>query len=556
MIPTSEQWLGLINDTVRHYAALQQFTKQSEDNLAQSLLEACEALLLSAHEVGIADDYQISLDFNNDGIFMELSYNGKIPLNPHETEDYEVPNSTADLDKINLDVLWLHLIRRRMDRVYFTVSGTKHSLRMIKYRRETGKERRQWVMGLCPELREDLRIEYFQGQEGDLPMGCIIQDPDTGNILKLGPSEAFMIKNMDGENTCYDFYMDHISKIGMIAPQRIAFLYEKLEAANLLAVPDKEKSKRRLRRILLKLINPSFSIPRPDKAVSWVYQKTRVLYNPVGFIVFLLIGFSGLYPLFGHYPQFIQTIVNFEGFFLHHPEAVIILYLLVLAVAGIHEFGHGLVCKHYGGSINRLGIMFYLGTFIFFCDTSSAWNFPRRSQRFLVALAGPLTTFAILGIAFWAAGVSFTPSAFWASIWVCLSLICLVILILNFNPFIRMDAYYMLMDLTSIPNLRSRSLNFIKEKMLGRFMPRRQQEEALSPQVKALFWLYGIIGALVTLFFCILPLLNITFVIVRESSQQGILILAFVLLIFILFRLGYQGYQKFRAIRHRTYKLK
>jgi len=371
-LPASENWLTMINETVRHYARIYKFTKQSEDDLTQSLLEACEAFLLMAHEVGISDDYGISCDFHNDAIMVELVYNGKIPLNPHETEDYEVPASDADLDKINLDVLWLHLIRRRMDRVYFSVHGSNHTLQMIKYRREMGKERRQWVMGLLPELRKGLRIEFLKSKNDTLPMGCIIQDPDSENILKLGPSEAFMIQNMNGENTCYDIYMEHISEVGMISPQRITLLFERLEAAKLLADPDKEKTRSRLRTIIRKFVNPSFSIPNPDEAITSAYRLTRFLFNPIGFVFLVLVGLSGIYPLFNHYDQFMSTIANLENFFLSHPEAIFIFYFLILVIAFIHEFGHGLVCKHYGGKVNRLGIMFYLGTFIFFCDTSAA----------------------------------------------------------------------------------------------------------------------------------------------------------------------------------------
>jgi len=103
-LPPSEQWLTMINENVRHYAKLHKFIKHPEDDLTQSLLEACEAFLLMAHKVGISDDYEVSFDFHNDAIVLGLVYNGKIPLNPHETEDYEVPESEADLDKINLDV--------------------------------------------------------------------------------------------------------------------------------------------------------------------------------------------------------------------------------------------------------------------------------------------------------------------------------------------------------------------------------------------------------------------------------------------------------------------
>jgi putative peptide zinc metalloprotease protein len=555
-LPANEHWLTLINEIVRHYARLHEFAKKTEDDLTQSLLEACEAFLMSSQEVKVSDEYKIFFDFHNDAVIAGLIYNGKIPLNPHETEDYEVPETGSDLDNINLDTLWLHIIRRRMDRVFFSVRGSQHVLQMIKYRREVGKERQQWVMGLSPALRDELRIEYIYSEDGTIPAGCIIQDPDSESMLKLGPSEAFMIRNMNGENTCHDIYMDHIVQIGMISPQRITLLYEKIETAKVLADPSQKQENRRLKRVLRKVINPSFSIPRPDDAITAVYRLTRFLFNPIGFLLLVLIGFSGIYPLINHYDQFINTVSNLENFFLSHPEAIIILYFLFLVVAVIHEFAHGLVCKHYGGKVNRLGLMFYLGTFMFFCDTSSAWNFPKRSQRFLVSFAGPLTTFAIWGAALLAAAASVNTGAIWQPIWVCLSILCIVILILNFNPFIKMDAYYMLMDIANIPNLRSRSFKFIKDKLFGRFISIQDKEEGLNARTKSLFWIYGIIGLAATLIFTLLPLVKFSYMLATESSQQGKLLLGFLIILLFIFRLGFQGYQKFRSIRHRTYKLK
>jgi anti-sigma regulatory factor (Ser/Thr protein kinase) len=35
-LPASENWLTMINETVRHYAKLHDFSKQAEDDLTQS----------------------------------------------------------------------------------------------------------------------------------------------------------------------------------------------------------------------------------------------------------------------------------------------------------------------------------------------------------------------------------------------------------------------------------------------------------------------------------------------------------------------------------------
>jgi putative peptide zinc metalloprotease protein len=47
--------------------------------------------------------------------------------------------------------------------------------------------------------------------------------------------------------------------------------------------------------------------------------------------------------------------------------------------------------------------------------------------------------------------------------------VCFLGLVMNFNLFIRMDAYHMLMDWTGIPNLRQRSFSYLQRKLLGIF---------------------------------------------------------------------------------------
>ena len=39
-----------------------------------------------------------------DAVVVDIEYNGTIPLNPHETEDYEVPDGDTELEELDVEV--------------------------------------------------------------------------------------------------------------------------------------------------------------------------------------------------------------------------------------------------------------------------------------------------------------------------------------------------------------------------------------------------------------------------------------------------------------------
>ena len=163
--------------------------------------------------------------------------------------------------------------------------------------------------------------------------------------------------------------------------------------------------------------------------IDAAYRRLRWLVSPFGAVVLTLLGLSGLYAL-AIQPSLLARVAGLEAFFRGHPEALLVLYAMMLGMVACHELAHGLVCKHFGGRVHRLGIMFYLAVFIFYCDTTSAYTFPRKSQRILVSLAGPLVTFAFLGLGLWLArGLAGTGSP-WEGLWVAFCFLCFFTLVM------------------------------------------------------------------------------------------------------------------------------
>ena len=137
------------------------------------------------------------LDFKGEAVIIEIEYSGRIPLNPYETENYEIPDGATDLDDVNVDALWLFMIKKQMDRVFFRGRGKWRILSMMQYRREQGMEKRIWAMSICPKLSRGLNHHLEEGK-GDHP-GCVLQKGREAALM-LGPCETFKFECLN----CFD----------------------------------------------------------------------------------------------------------------------------------------------------------------------------------------------------------------------------------------------------------------------------------------------------------------------------------------------------------------
>ncbi|MBU2549721.1 MAG: hypothetical protein KKB20_15005 [Proteobacteria bacterium] len=551
-IPPEGLWLGLVDQAISHFARVVGFSEALRRMLAGAALEACEELIRASAEVDCQSPFRLGLEFKGEAVIIEIEYDHRVPLNPHQVDAYEVPDPGTNLDEVDVGALWLHMIKHFMDRVFFRVEGSRRVLRMIKYSREEGREHRAWVMALRPRLKKGLILHLSDPKT--LHPSCVLQNPG-GAVLKLGPSGTFVIRRLDGETTLHDIYMAHVDELGLVSPSEMMELYESLEAANMLADPDREAQGSRWKRLIGRIINLDISIPHADDIVTRVHARTRFLFSPAWLALLLAVGLSGAIPAWLHYAQLTDMVVNLEATVLERPIILVLLYLLLLIHVVLHELGHGVVCKHYGGQIPRLGLMFYLGSFIFYCDTTAAWNFPLKRQRLLVSLGGPIVSFAILGIGLWIAALLAGTDTLWDSVFTAFSLVNFFALAMGFNPLIKMDGYYMLVDLTDIPNLRAKSFRFLERRLLGWLGFGEDKALAATPRERKRFWWYGILGSLVTVFFLGLPVVHLVRLLSLESISRGRLILAVLVCVLVLGRVGSVAFWKLRKIRHREYKL-
>lgn len=161
----------------------------------------------------------------------------------------------------------------------------------------------------------------------------------------------------------------------------------------------------------------------------------------------------------------------------------------VIVSTALHEWAHGLTCKHFGGRVHEAGFMVIL-FFIpaLYVDVSDAWMFRSRRQRVAVGLAGPLFDLftAAAAVALW--GVLAPGLA--RELCRCLAAASGGTLLLNLNPLLRLDGYYILSDAAGIPNLRQTAAQ-----ALGNLWRGRSPGTGLTPRGRGFLMAYGLLSA-------------------------------------------------------------
>ena len=127
----------------------------------------------------------------------------------------------------------------------------------------------------------------------------------------------------------------------------------------------------------------------------------------------------------------------------------------------IHECGHAIACKRFGGEVREAGIIFILLAPLAYIDVTSSWRFRSKWERIVVAAAGMYVELFLAAVAaiVW---VRLAPGA-WSQI--CMNVMLTasaMTVVFNANPLMRFDGYYIVSDFIEIPNLYTTGQTYVQ----------------------------------------------------------------------------------------------
>ncbi|MEE4631907.1 HlyD family efflux transporter periplasmic adaptor subunit [Pseudomonas alliivorans] len=157
-----------------------------------------------------------------------------------------------------------------------------------------------------------------------------------------------------------------------------------------------------------------------------------------------------------------------------------------------HEFGHAFMAKRAGCRVQSMGVAFMVLLPLFYTDVSDAWRVNDRRARLLIGAGGVLAEMVLACIALLAWSLLPDGPARTAAFMLA-SATWITTVIVNLNPFMRFDGYFLISDLWEVDNLQGRAFGLcrwrLRETLFGYGEP---APEPWSPvmQRRLLWWGY------------------------------------------------------------------
>jgi putative peptide zinc metalloprotease protein len=225
------------------------------------------------------------------------------------------------------------------------------------------------------------------------------------------------------------------------------------------------------RKSKVNLAHISFSAIDPDYYFTWLDSKVgSFVYSRWCFLSVLLLFFFESLVFLAKWNVIGPDIPLFYNFTKKSFLDIVQFWLLFLVLGFFHEVAHGLTCKHYGGEVHRMGLMLIYLTPAFFVDITETWISATKIQRLATIIAGIWIEMIFCGIAMivW---TNTQPGQWLHDFSYEIILITgIAVIIVNFNPLIKLDGYYFLTEIIGIADLKERSTAFLSGWVQGRIL--------------------------------------------------------------------------------------
>ncbi len=199
----------------------------------------------------------------------------------------------------------------------------------------------------------------------------------------------------------------------------------------------------------------------PDKALTWIHDEFPFIFTYQFLLVSLgMFGFAA-YVAISRWGEIGRDNLEFYNFTDKSGIDILWFWILIFCISVIHEFCHGLACKHTGGESHSMGFLLIYLSPAFYCETSEAWVYGRKWQRIATAAAGVWSSLIIYSIAsflWW--GTASSSGVHRAAYMVMLASGILPVVI-NLNPLIKLDGYYIFTEMLDISELKENSTGYV-----------------------------------------------------------------------------------------------
>ena len=256
-----------------------------------------------------------------------------------------------------------------------------------------------------------------------------------------------------------------------------------------------------------------------DNYISWLYPKLRFMFTP--WFVWTSLG---MFALMGwmwadRFEEVWSDSFAFYNFTQKSGTDLVEFWFLFGAMAAIHETSHGLVGKHFGATIEKMGFSLMYFAPSFFCDATQVWVVAGKWARIATSIAGiwlDLVVCFFATIVWWG-----TASGMVAHDWAykIMMVTGIGVSVLNLNPLIKLDGYLIFSELVAEPALKETSTAYLSG-WVRKHLFRLPADVPYVPRRKRTFFvIYGILSGLYS-YSLLSFLMVITYHILRSFSPE------------------------------------
>jgi len=379
-----------------------------------------------------------------------------------------------------------------------------------------------------PKFRSDIRIseQTLLGEKT-----YVVKIPETNIYNRYGSTEYELLTLCDGTRTAAEVAtawnrarpqepLDEAQVMEFLDSAQPG-LWEQSVGERNLAILERIRDERKSRvdqssvlYISFKAWDPDRTLTKLDPYFSWMFTR--------GFVVFSIALFiTSAYLLARDWARVQSDTMALYSFENKTAYDMWVFWFLLLLLGAIHEFGHGLTCKHFGGEVHQMGFLLIYFTPAFFTDTTDSVLCDRASRRQWVLFAGIWIELVVCGICVlvW----RFTlPGSFANDLaYKAMLLSGIQGTLLNLNPLIKADGYYALSEFLHVDNLREESFAFLRG--CARKYLRREEADlpAASTRLRRIYAVFGVTAALYSVTLVIFVLLFVKNVFVSKFGNWG-----------------------------------
>lgn len=296
----------------------------------------------------------------------------------------------------------------------------------------------------------------------------LVKDPVALRYYELPEEEHFVWARLDGRATWSELRDEYARAFApkQLDDRRMLQLLDELHRRGLV-VSDRagqgselRRRGQRLRRdeLLRYFTNPlAIRLPgfNPQRLLSWLAPWTAPIFSRGFVVAYFAICALAVVTTLVHFEALRRELSAAAGAF---PDVADWPYWLA-AIAGakiVHELAHAVVCRRFGGECRELGLMLLCGVPCLYCDVTSMWMTPERWKRIAVGAAGMAAEVLLAAVAvlLWRLSEPGVLHLFCLH----LAIVCsLGTLVVNANPLLRYDGYFILADLAGVTNLGERA---------------------------------------------------------------------------------------------------